>query len=315
MLDLIIIGGSAAGCSAAVYAARRNLNFKMITDNLGGEVALSGIVGNWPGSIRVQGFELAQQFIAHIKHYNVDVEEGWRVEKIEPIKKHFLVSAKNAVGETKIHETKSIIIATGIHPRMLNIDGEKEFRNKGVTYCTVCDGPLFKGKITTTIGSGNAALESAYTMSKIADKVYLLSKYANTPKNNYGFPPAENILIERVSKLPNVNILYGAKATEIIGQNSVTGLKYKDEGGTKKTISTDAIMIHIGQLPNSTLIDIVEKNKIGEIIVDKKCQSSFAGIFSAGDVTDTPFKQIGVATGQGITASLAAIEYLNRWHE
>jgi alkyl hydroperoxide reductase subunit AhpF len=315
MLDLIIIGGSAAGCSAAVYAARRNLNFKMITDNLGGEVALSGIVGNWPGNIRIHGFELAQQFVAHVKHYKVDIEEGRKVEKIEPIKNHFLITAKNAVDETKQYETKTLIVATGIHPRKLNIPGENELRNKGVTYCTVCDGPLFKGKTTTTIGSGNAALESAYTMSKIANKVYILSKYPNAKKNNYGFPPAENILIERVSQLPNVEIIYNASAIEIIGQNKVTGLKYKEGDGTEKTIVTDATMIHVGQLPNSQLIDFVDKNKMGEIIVDKKCQSSFKGIFAAGDVTDTPYKQIGVATGQGITSALAAIEYINRWHE
>ncbi len=315
MLDLIIIGGSAAGCSAAVYAARRNLNFKMITDNLGGEVALSGIVGNWPGVIRTQGFELAQQFIAHIKHYQVDVEEGWKVEKIEPIKKHFAVTAKNATGEIRQHETKSIIIATGIHPRLLNIPGEKEFRNKGVTYCTVCDGPLFKGKTTITIGSGNSALESAYTMSKIASKIYLLSKYPDTKEKNYGFPPGENILIERVTALPNVEVIYSASALEIIGQDKVKGLKYKKENGQEKTLEVDAIMIHVGQLPNSGLIHFIEKNKIGEIIVNKKCQTNFPGIFAAGDVSDTPYKQIGIAAGQGITAALAAIEYINKWKE
>lgn len=315
MLDLIIIGGSAAGCNAAIYAARRKLNFKIITDSFGGEVALSGEVNNWLGIQSIQGFDLAKNFAEHVRSYGVDIEEGYLVEKIEPKKQHYVVAAKNKKGEEKDFTAKAIIIATGIHPRELNVPGEKEFNRKGVTYCTVCDGPLFKNKTTATIGCGNSALESVLMMTNIAKKVYLVCKYADTKENNGGFPKGEKILIDKVKSLSNVEIIYGARTTEILGDKMVSGLKYLDESGQEKKLDLQGVMVHIGMVPNSQFIDIVEKDKMGQIIVDEKCRASASGIFAAGDVTNIPYKQIGIAAGQGITASLAAIEYINRWQE
>lgn len=315
MLDLLIIGASAAGSSAAIYAARRKLNFKIVTDNIGGEVALSGVVNNWPGIIEIQGYELAQKFNEHVKSYDVEIDEGWRVEKIISENNHHTVTTKNATGEIRTYETKTVLIATGIHPRRLDVPGEKELYQKGVTYCTVCDGPLFKNKVTATIGSGNSALESAMMMADIASKVYLISKYTNTAENNGGFPKGENILIDKVKELPNVEIIYGAKTTEIIGEDRVRELKYVNETGEEKIIETQGIMIHAGQIPNSQFIEGVEKTRTGEIMVDQKCHTNIPGIFAAGDVTNIPYKQIGISTGQGIIAALAAIEYINMWKE
>lgn len=315
MLDLIILGGSAAGCNAAIYAARRKLNFKLITDAFGGEVALSGEVNNWLGIQSIQGFDLAKNFADHVRSYGVDIEEGYRVEKITAEKKHLKVLAKNRRGETKEHATKTVIVATGIHPRELNVLGEKEFNRKGVTYCTVCDGPLFKNKITATIGCGNSALESALMMTGIAKKVYVLCKYADTKENNGGFPKGENILIDKVKSLPNVEIIYGAKTLEIIGDKMVTGLKYAGIDGQTKNLEVNGIMVHIGMTPNAEFVDLADKDKMGQIVVDAKCRASYPGIFAAGDVTNIPYKQIGIAAGQGITAALAAIEYINRWEE
>jgi alkyl hydroperoxide reductase subunit AhpF len=216
MLDLIIIGGAAVGSSAAIYAARRRLEFKMITLDLGGEVALSGEVANWPGIISTQGFELAQQFTKHVKSYNVDIEEGWKVVSITSQKNYHIVTAENAKSEQKTYETKTVIIGSGIHPRHLNVPGEEQFLHKGLTYCTVCDGPLFKNKVTATIGSGNSALESALMMQGIAQKVYVLSKFPNTKETNFGFPPGENILIEKFNGGPTgLNTLSAAIAEEI----------------------------------------------------------------------------------------------------
>ncbi len=314
MLDLVIVGGSAAGMSAAIYAARRNLKFKLISNDLGGEVALSGEVGNWPGIIKIQGFELAQKFSEHVKHYGTDIDEGWMVDKIEQKDNYHIISAKDSSGTVQQHEAKTVIIATGIHPRRLGVPGENDFQAKGVTYCTVCDGPLYKGKITATIGAGNSALESALMMSDISKKVYLVTKYENDEENNGGFPPGENILIERVKSKDNVEIIYNAMTTEIMGETMVTKLKYKDtKTNEEKEINTNGIMVHIGQIPNSNFIDCVEKDKMKQIIIDNKCRTSCAGIYAAGDVTNIPYKQIGIATGQGIVAGLAAIEYINKW--
>ncbi len=315
MYDLIIIGAAAAGSSAAIYCARRNLNFKIITLDTGGEVALSGEVGNWPGILSIQGFELAQKFTEHVKSYGVQIDEGWKVEKITPVKKHYVITAVNGNDEKKDFETKAILIATGIHPRHLEIPGEEKLDRKGITYCTVCDGPLFKNKTTVTVGSGNSALESALMMTGIAKKVYLFSKFANTPELNGGFPKGENILIEKVKALPNVEVIYEAEVTEIMGENKVSGIKYKDKTGKEHELAAEGVMVHIGQIPNSQFIDSVNKNKIGEIIIDEKCRTNLPGIFAAGDVTNVAYKQIGIAAGQGIVAGLAAIEYINMWKE
>ncbi|MFA5127646.1 MAG: FAD-dependent oxidoreductase [Patescibacteria group bacterium] len=310
MLDLLIIGGAAAGSSAAIYAARRKLNFKIVTDNIGGEVALAGEVNNWPGTQNIQGFELAQKFNEHVKSYGVEVDEGWRVESVARAEGFFIVTAKNAKGEENKYETKSVIVATGIHPRHLRIPGEEEFARKGVTYCTVCDGPFFRGKTTVSIGGGNSVLESVIMMSGIAQKVYLLTIEPNTAEKKFGFPTGDDVLIDKVKSLPNVEIVYDANTYEIFGDTKVRGLKYRDLTGEHDLV-TDGIMIHVGMIPNAQFLD-VEKDPIGQIIVDQKCRTSIPGIFAAGDVTNIPYKQIGVSAGQGIVAALAAIEYLNK---
>ncbi len=316
MFDLIIIGGAAAGPAAAVYAARRRLKIKLISDRLGGEVALSGIVNNWPGIIEIQGYELANKFIEHAKSYpEVDLEEGTWVYKIVPEMNHHNVHVKKADGKEDVYQAKGVIIATGIKPRHLKVPGEQELLHKGLTYCTVCDGPLFRNKVTATIGSGNAALESALMMGELASKVYVLSKYPNQKEFNGGFPKGETILVDKIKANPKIEILYSVKTAEIIGPDKVTGLKYLDEQGKENTLNLDGVMIHIGQTPNSDIADCVEKDANGQIIVDQKCRTSCPGIFAAGDVTNIPYKQIGISAGQGITAALAAIEYINRWTE
>ncbi len=313
MFDLIIIGGAAAGSSAAIYAARRKLNFKMVTLDLGGEVALSGIVENWPGIQSIQGFELAQKFSEHVKSYGVSIDEGYSAVGIESHGNYHTLIAKNALGEEQRYDTKAIIIGTGIHPRHLNVPGENELIHRGVTYCTVCDGPLFKNKTTITVGSGNSALESALMMGSIAKHVYVLSKYSNTEADNWGFPKGENILVDKLKTMDHVEILYQAKTKQIVGEQKVTGLVYQDINGEEKTLTADGVMVHIGMTPNSGFSESVVKDSAGQIIVDTKCRTNIPGIFAAGDVTDVAYKQIGIAAGQGIVAALSAIEYLNRW--
>src|SRR3990167_8546895 len=183
---------------------------------------------NWPGVIENNGYELAKQMHEHAKSYGTQIDEGIEVQEIKQNGKTHTVIAKDAVGKEKIYETKSIIIASGIHPRELGIEGEDKFRGKGVTYCTVCDGPLFKGKTTATIGSGNSALESALMMAGIAEKVYLVTKYANDEKIKGGFPKGEDILIKKIKELKNVEIIHNADTKEILGDQFVEGIQYED---------------------------------------------------------------------------------------
>ncbi len=318
--DLIIVGGSAAATAAGVYAARRGLNFKIITKEFGGEVATSGEIGNWPGIPTTDGVTLAEQFRNHLKFYNVEPEEGVEVEHI--IKQEdglFCITAKHddmtmagdkidqpgSAAPTCDYEAKAVIVTTGVHPRSLNVPGEKEFRNKGVSYCTTCDGPIFQGKITATIGGGNSALESALMLADISSKVYVVNK-------NSSFK-GEDVLIENLKKKPNVEILYNAKTTQIIGEQFVNSLKYQDQSGAEQEIKVDGIFVHVGQLPNSHVAPTtVERDAFGQIKVNANCETNIPGLYAAGDVTDVPFKQIVIAAGQGCTATLSAVQYLNR---
>ncbi len=302
MLDLVIVGGSAAGTAAAVYCARRKLNFKVVAKDLGGEVATSGEIENYPGISHTTGIELSKQFNEQLKYQNVDVETGVIVEKIEQIEGGFRVTGKLG-SEEKIYEAKSIIVATGSEPRHLGVEGEEEFAHKGITYCTVCDGPLFKGKTTVTIGTGNSALESALMMGEIAQKHYVLAKYPEFK--------GEQVLIDKVTAHKNIEVIYQGMTTKVTGDGLVSAVHYTDKDGKEHKLDVQGVMVHIGLLPQSEFIDCVEKTKRGNIIVDRLGKTNCPGIFAAGDVTDIPYLQIGVATGMGIAAALSVITYLN----
>lgn len=304
MLDLVIIGGSIAGTTAAVYASRRKLNFVVVTGDIGGEVALSGEVENWPLVNHTTGFEMAGLMGEQLKYNNVQVDEGFLVSEIVANGTTWIVRAKNLSGEERTYETIAVIIASGVKPKHLNVPGEEELYHHGVTYCTVCDGPLFKNKITTTIGGGNSALESGLMMASIAKQVFVINK-------NDHFK-GEQVLIDKLTKTPNVEIIYNAKTSKIEGDASVSSVSMTLADGSTRTVESNGVMIHIGNNPNSNFAP-VEKDKTGQIVVDALCRTNLAGIYAAGDVTNTPYKQIVVAAGMGCTAALAAIEYINRF--
>ena len=305
MHDLIIIGGAVAATSAGVYAARRGLNFKIITTEFGGEVATSGEIENWPGIIHTTGVELAGDFKKHLEANNVEIEEGITVSTIEKAEDGtFVIIAKNMSDEEVRYECRTVLITTGVHPRHLEIPGEEEFRGKGVTYCTTCDGPLFRDKVVATIGGGNSALESALMLNEIASKVYLINKNAEFK--------GDTVLIENIKKAENVEIIYNADTTEISGEQFVTGMKYKDADDAEQSLEVQGIFVHIGMIPNSDIVDFVEKDEFKQIIVNDTGETNVPGLFAAGDVTNIPYKQIAIAAGQGVSASLKIIEYLNK---
>ena len=320
--DLIIIGGSAAATAAGIYAVRRNLNFKMISKDFGGEVATSGEVDNYPGLPDSNGIELAEKFRKHLSDYGVEPELGVEVEKIEKLEDGtFCLTAKkdgSSMAGDKVpalrsseeakkcdYVAKAVIVTTGVHPRELNVPGEKELRNKGVSYCSVCDLPLFNGKVVAIIGGGNSALEAGIMGADIASKVYMINK-------NPAFK-GDQILMDNLMKSKNVEVIYNAKTTEISGEGFVSGLKYKNQDGQEQELKVEGVFIHIGMLPNSNLVSAeVEKTSFGEIVVSKNCETNISGLFAAGDVTDVPFKQIVISAGQGTCALLQAVNYLNR---
>lgn len=304
--DLIIVGGSAAATAAGVYAARRELNFKIITKEFGGEVATSGDIGNWPGIPMTDGIKLAQQFRDHLASYNVEPEEAMIVQSVaKQSDGTFVVKGiRDGLGDPFEYQAKAVILTTGVHPRELTVPGEKEYRIKGVTYCTTCDGPLFKDKIVATVGGGNSALESALMMADIAKKVYVINKNAHFK--------GEQVLIDKLVAKPNVEILYNAKTKEIFGEQFVKGLKYTDPEDKEYTLELEGIFVHIGMVPNSGIVPAdVQRDTFGQIKVNENMETSVAGLYAAGDVTTVPFKQIVIAAGQGCIATLSAVNYLN----
>lgn len=307
MYDLIIIGASAAGIPAAVYGARRKLNLLVVSDDFGGEMARSGEIENWPAVVHTTGIELADEFRAQAKANNIPLQEGIRIKEIKKESDVFRVrGAKD--GQEVDYRGRTVIVATGVHPRQLGIPGEKEMRAKGLSYCTVCDGPLFGGKTVATIGGGNSALESAIMMAEIAQKVYVVNK-------NRAFK-GDSVLIEKVAgplSAKNVEVIYNAVTAKILGDGFVSGLEYKTADGTSKNLKVDGVFVHIGMIPNTDFMPSeVSKNEFGEIKIDSVGRTSLPGLLAAGDATDIPYKQLAIAAGQGVAAALAAVEYLNK---
>jgi thioredoxin reductase len=262
-------------------------------------MALSGIVENYPGFPLTNGVELTQKFKEHLEKYGIEpvIEEVIKIEKENFFK---VVTSKNE------YLSKTVIIATGSNPKKLNIPGEKEFYHKGVSYCSVCDMPLFNKKIVAIIGGGNSALESGILASKICQKAYIINK---NPKFK-----GDKVLFEEVSKKENVEIIYNALTQEIYGDEFVKGIKYLDQNtGEIKDLKVDGVFIHIGLKPNTDFVpdEWQIKNEYGEIIVNELCQTKIPGLFAAGDVTNIPHKQIGIAVGQGIISALEVVRYLN----
>lgn len=243
---------------------------------------------------------------AHVNDYNVDVIDSQSATKLTPAATegglHQIETASGAV-----LKARSVIIATGAKWRNMNVPGEDQYRTKGVTYCPHCDGPLFKGKRVAVIGGRNSGVEAAIDLAGVVEHVTLL-EFAPEMK-------ADQVLQDKVRSLKNVDIILNAQTTEVKGDGSkVTGLQYRDRvSGDEHHVALAGIFVQIGLLPNTTWLEgAVERNRMGEIIIDAKCETNVKGVFAAGDCTTVPYKQIIIAAGEGAKASLSAFDYLIR---
>ena len=298
MVDLIIVGAGPAGITAGVYAARKQINFIIISKDVGGQTALSADVENYTGYQFITGTELVAKFEEHLKQFNVQLKIDEGIHRISKSGKGFLVETGKSA-----YETRSVIIASGKRPRWLAVKGEEQFRNKGVSYCATCDGPLFSKKTVAVIGGGNSALDATLQMMHIALKVYLI----NINPALGGDP----VMREKVEASPKVEILNGAVTKEILSDQFVKAIKVEQKG-TLKELAVQGVFVEIGSVPNSEMIDFIAKNKNGEIIVDNLNRTNVPGIFAAGDVTDIPEKQIIVAAGEGAKSVLGVFRYLSQ---
>ena len=298
MLDLIIIGAGPAGITAAVYAARKKMDLLVITMDIGGQTAWSGDIENYTGYQFVSGPELVAKFEEHMRQYEIPVKENERVLGL--VKKDKTIYIKTDKGE---YRAKTAIIASGKRSRELGVPGEKEFKNKGLTYCATCDGPLFSGKDVAVIGGGNSALDAALQLMNIARHVYIV----NIMPDFTGDP----IMQEKVKGSDKVTVFNSSKVTAVVGDKMVTGIKIKRED-KEEGLSVQGIFVEIGLMPNSGFAATLDRNERAEIKVDNYNHTSLPGVFAAGDVTDVPEKQIIIAAGEGAKATLAAFRYLAR---
>lgn len=298
--DSVIVGGGPAGVSAAIYLARKGLKTALICDRLGGQLQETKGIENFISVPYTEGPELSAQLRNHLSTYEVDIYEH---RKVSTISADTLKTLRLTSGETL--SSKTVIIATGAKWRELGIQGEKEYLGKGVAFCPHCDGPFYKGKDIAVIGGGNSGIEAALDLSGIVKSVTVL-EYGSKLR-------ADAVLVKKAQNTPNIAIITDAKTTSIIGdEKQVTELVYEDlTTQTEKHISLQGIFVQIGLQPNSQCVkDIVETTPYGEIKVDEKGRTSLPGVYAAGDVTTSPFKQIVIAMGDGAKVGLAVFEDL-----
>ena len=297
--DVLIVGGGPAGAASAIYSARKGLNVAVIAERIGGQVKETVGIENLISVPQTTGQQLANDLLTHINDYPVDILEHRRVDKVELDGSAKLLTT--STGER--FSAPALIVATGASWRKLNVPGEEKYIGHGVAFCPHCDGPFYKGKEVAVIGGGNSGVEAAIDLAGICSKVTVF-EFMETLK-------ADTVLQEKVRSLPNVDIFTHTQTVEVLGDgDKVVGMIKKDRFSDKEEIfALDGIFVQIGLTANSALFkDLVETNRMGEILTDKNGRTSVKGIYAAGDVTDISYKQIIIAMGEGAKAALAAFE-------
>lgn len=303
IFDILVVGGGPAGAAAAIYAARKGIRTGIVAERFGGQVLDTMSIENLISVPHTDGPKLVQALEAHVREYDVDIMNLQKAKALT--RKGDYVEVALESGATL--KARSVILSTGARWRQMDVRGEVEHRNKGVTYCPHCDGPLFKGKRVAVIGGGNSGVEAAIDLAGIASHVTLIEFETNLR--------ADDVLQRKLKSLGNVDIAVSAQTTEVTGDGSrVTGLNYKQRTtGKERQLALDGVFVQIGLLPNTDwLKGTVDLTSRGEVIVDDHGATSLEGVFAAGDCTTVPYKQIVIAMGDGAKASLAAFDYLIR---
>ncbi len=301
MFDVIVVGGASAGLTAALYASRQNMKTLVLTKDIGGQAILTDDIENYPGFERTGGLELMSKFEEQARSYGAEIryEEVIGIREDEPSCFRVKTTSNEYAG-------CAIILAFGKTPRDLNVPGEQELKGKGVSYCAVCDGPLFKQKKLAVVGAGDPALDAAVYLKSLASQVYIIHR---TDK-----PVGSEETLAILNSEENVDFIPNSVVKRINGTTKVQSISLEEtQGKTLSELEVDGIFIEMGYVAKTDIVkDIVTLNGNREIIVDKECATSHPGIFAAGDVTDTPYKQAVISAGQGCIAALSAYNYLQK---
>jgi len=300
--DFLIVGGGPSGYSAAIYSARYGMSTIIVARERGGLITSTHIVENWPGEKAIEGMELMHKIEDHVKDYDVDIVDD---TVVEVKKEDNIFIAKTESG--KEIRAYTILLATGTKRRELNVQGEKEYMNRGVSYCATCDGPLFRDKIVGVVGGSDSAAKEALFLSEHAKKVYIIYRREKIR--------AEPINTERVEKNEKIEIINNTNVVEIKGDgNKVTHVIFDREYNGSKEFKIDGLFIEIGHLPQNELAKQlgVKLSEHGSIITDKYSRTNVDGVYAAGDITDMDFKQAITGAAQGTVAAYSAFEYLGK---
>ena len=297
LYELIIVGAGPAGITAVVYAARKKMDILAITKDIGGQASWSGDIQNYTGYQFVTGPELAIKFEEHMRKFDFEIKENEEVREI--VSQDHIIFIKTNKGN---YRSKTVIVASGKRSRELGVPGEQAYKNKGLTYCATCDGPLFTGKDVAVIGGGNSALDAALQLVKIANRIYIINKSE--------YLTGDEIMQEKLRAEKKVIIFNDSQVKEISGDRFVKAIRIEKDR-KEEVLNVQGIFVEIGLMPNSDFAIDLEKNERKEIKVNQRNETNIPGIFAAGDVTNVPEKQIIIAAGEGAKAVLSAFRYLN----
>ena len=307
--DVLIIGGGPAAATASIYAARKGISTGLVASEFGGQVVETLGIENIPGFKYTEGPDFMANMNEQVTALGVDVMTGALASDVR--------EAENSSNDLRLVEVeldngavlkaRTVVIATGARWRLIGIPGETEFRNKGVAYCTHCDGPLFKGKPVAVIGGGNSGIEAAIDLAGMVDHVTVLEFLPELK--------ADQVLQDKLNSLDNVTVIKNAQTTGFYGDSKLERLEYTDrETNEEHSIDVAGCFIQVGLVPNTdwlkeSEVDLTDR---GEIIVNPDGSTSLEGVYAAGDATTSLFKQIVIAAGSGATAALGAFNYLMR---
>ena len=299
MLDVVIIGGGAAGMTAAIYAARKVLDLVMISPDVGGQAAWASEVENYLGYRLIRGFDLVMKFEEHVREFGVSRIDD-TVKSVEKLDGTF----RTATNGGKVYESRTVITASGRSARNLGVPGEEDFKGRGVSYCATCDVPLFPDENVAVVGGGNAGLDAAFQLSKIAKHITLIEE-----------DPAlsgDETLQARIKATGKIDILTKTEVTAISGNSLVEGITIRDlDSGRLDCLDVAGVFVEIGSRPSvGFLPKEIALDENGEIIIDCSNRTNIPGLFAAGDATNVPGKQIIIAAGEGAKALISAHKYI-----
>jgi alkyl hydroperoxide reductase subunit F len=301
--DVVIIGAGPAGLTAGVYCARKMLKTVIISENIGGQALESWAIENYMGYRMVTGEELMKKFEEQVRTLNIRLELD-RVTGITKEDNHFIVKT---ISDAEV-KAKALILTQGNRPKKLGVANEEQYLGRGLSICSTCDGPLYRGKKVAVVGGGNSALQTAVEMSEMAASVDLIVR--STIR-------ADLVYVEKLKTKTNITVHLNTQITGIEGDKFLSAVSIKDDKGMEQKLALDGVFIEIGWLPNTDMVTgLVELNGKKEIVIDCNGRTSVPGIFAAGDVTSVKNKQIIIAAGDGAKAALEAFEYLmTEWKE